>query len=295
MRSINNFILKIEKPLRETLKYGSLELYTPETVNQHNEWDYMNNFGEVVSIPEARDVECEIGDTVYVHHNVVINSKNTLNAENYQSNQYLLNENESLFCVPFEEVGRNNLCYVRVDKNGDLHCLGDVLLCEPFEHKKEFERESGIVVNEDYDKRGLYLTCKIAYTNKTSKVKGIEEGTIVTLADSSDYEIAINGKTYWRIFDNDIQHYEDDYTRPYGNDVCIQLDEVRNETSNGIILNNQKGLRSEFATVLGVGDITENLKNGDRIFLEDLSRMELIDSEDRIFYTKIDNILAVID
>ena len=294
MRSINNFILKIEKPLRENLVYKSLELYTPEVVNIHNEWDYMNNWGEVIAVPENKNVECEVGDTVYVHHNIVINNKNSLNAQNIQSNQFAIDESLGLYNVPYEEVGRNNLAYVRVDKEGNIHTLGDVLLCVPFKECEEHITDGGLLLKENYARRGLRLTCEVAYSNKLSESKGIKSGSIVTLADNSDYSITIDGVEYWRIFDSDIYHYGDDHTKPYGDDVCVKLDEFKNETESGLIISTRSNKRSNNATVVAIGNHESELSVGDSVIIENLSRMEIIDSADMVFYTKESNIYGVI-
>ena len=52
MRSLTTFTVQTENTKRDYLKYGSIELYTPDYVSQHNEYDYIDWELTILSIPE---------------------------------------------------------------------------------------------------------------------------------------------------------------------------------------------------------------------------------------------------
>ena len=268
MRSLHSFIVKSNQVIKETLSYGSLNLITPEVVHRHNEYDYINWEMEVVSIPEWWDIDCEIGDKIICHHNVYINQKNSLNAEDLQTTRFGIDLDEGLYYIPYEPNGRNNLAYARIDKNGDIHTLGDVILCEIPEPKtqEEITTKSGIILTEEIIDDRLELDCLVAYSNPFSESKGAVAGGRVSLSTDSDYKISIQGKDYWRIFDNDIRYLNGDIFQPYGDSICIELNEVEHTTTNGIYMPLKDGSRSTVCTIRAIGYEDEDLKVGDRLF-----------------------------
>ena len=299
MRSLTTFTVQTENTKRDYLKYGSIELYTPDYVSQHNEYDYIDWELTILSIPEKYDVPCKVGDRLISHHNIYINNKNNLNADNVQSTHFAIDLDKGQYFVPFVPEGRNNLAYAYVNKEGEINTLGDVLLCEiPETPKTEDsieERESGLLlINKVEPKAKLDLECVVAHSNPTSRAKGATEGRTISLADASDYVIEIDGKKFWRIFDTDIRYLDGDYMKPYGDSICIKMADKEHTTENGIYIPLRDGARSEFCDVIAMSFKDSEVKIGDKAILESLGRIEPVDEKEKVYYTKKTNLKAVL-
>ena len=90
MRTLDSFIVKLDKTRKDTLKLDNgMELYLD---SKYNEFQHRVTGGEVVSTPARYDLGVEVGDTLYFHHHVVI-----------QKGQHLgLEENDGLYVVRYD-------------------------------------------------------------------------------------------------------------------------------------------------------------------------------------------------
>ncbi len=150
MRAINNFILKFDKGMsRDKITFGSLVLFTPEYVSKHNEVEHMINHGKVVAIPDKyKEGNVEIGDTMWVHHNVSINKNNMISIgdETKEKDPFLLDAEEKLYHIPYTPKGRDNLCYLVKKKDGSYKTIGDVLFCTPNTEREKEQMVGDLVI-----------------------------------------------------------------------------------------------------------------------------------------------------
>ena len=70
MKTMNLFVVKVDKPINDTIKTdGGLELFID---TRFNEFEHRQVFGEVVSAPILIENDVDPGDTLYFHHLVVV-------------------------------------------------------------------------------------------------------------------------------------------------------------------------------------------------------------------------------
>ena len=76
MKSLEHFIVEIEKELQDTIKTESgLELYID---TKFDEFQHRTTEGKILAAPAKYDTGAKAGDTIYFHHHVVINGGSPL-------------------------------------------------------------------------------------------------------------------------------------------------------------------------------------------------------------------------
>ena len=69
MKALYHFIVKIPKPVKNTIKVGDQEMYLD---SKWNEFQNRVSSAEIVAVPEKHNTGAEPGDLLYFHHNVVL-------------------------------------------------------------------------------------------------------------------------------------------------------------------------------------------------------------------------------
>lgn len=230
MRSLREFIVSVNATHRTGMNVGGIDLEITEAAYMREEYTHMNNFGEVVAVPETyKEGVVEVGDTIWFHHNIVINQKNVLGiGDNKNRNQF--NIGGGMYAIPYVKEGRDNLVYMAKKKDGSYHTVGDVFFCTPNNDRgatKIGEIEIPRSLNQN-------IIANVSHTNPFLENKGVYKGSSVCVADDSDYEFKIDGVSYWRMFFSDIEYtVEDNRLNPIGNRVIIKTDE--NEKKVGVL------------------------------------------------------------
>ena len=149
--------------------------------------EYVTQEGKVINPPtklsNKKPVELKAGDYVYTHHFLC------------DEDQSLELDGKKFYQLHYELVH----CIVN---KGKIKMLSDWNLIEPIE-KKEQTTESGLViVRLDNPKEPLSGTAR--HISKGLKDLGVKKGDKIYFSKDSDYEIIIEGKTYYRMRDRDI-------------------------------------------------------------------------------------------
>ena len=176
MQSLYYFIVK---PLNDrydnTRRIAGTDLIINSSIENHR---FISKKAVVVSTPAAYTTKINIGDEVYVHHNVFRRWYDQKDRERNSSTYF---KDDLYFVIP-EQIYMYNLkphldyCFVKPLKNQSF-----------LEHRKE-QPNVGIV----------------KYSNKSLEALGITPETLITFTPDSEFEFIIEGERLYCMKSNDI-------------------------------------------------------------------------------------------
>ena len=176
MNSLYSFIVK---PLNERYdnvkKIGDKKLIVNTGIE---DYQFISKKAVVVSTPAAFKTKVNIGDEVYIHHNIFRRWYDQKGRERNSSTYF----KDDLYFVSPEQIYMYNLkphlnyCFIKPLLN--IHIL---------ENRKE-QPNVGIV----------------KYTNNTLEALGITPGTLITFTPNSEFEFIIDGERLYCMKSNDI-------------------------------------------------------------------------------------------
>ncbi len=176
MNSLYSFIVK---PLNERYdnvkKIGDKKLIVNTGIEDHQ---FISKKAVVVSTPAAFKTKINIGDEVYIHHNIFRRWYDQKGRERNSSTYF----KDDLYFVSPEQIYMYNLkphldyCFVKPILNNQI-----------LENRKE-QPSVGIV----------------KYTNNTLKALGITPGTLITFTPNSEFEFIIDGERLYCMKSNNI-------------------------------------------------------------------------------------------
>lgn len=176
MKSLYYFIVK---PLNE--RYDNVrtvagnDLIINTGIEDHK---FISKKAVVVSTPAAYNTKINIGDELYIHHNIFRRWYDQKGRERNSSTYF----KDDLYFVSLEQIYMYNLkshldyCFVKPLKNQSV-----------LENRKE-QPNVGIV----------------KYSNKSLEALGITPGTLITFTPSSEFEFIIEGERLYCMKSNDI-------------------------------------------------------------------------------------------
>ena len=176
MNSLYSFIVK---PLIDRYdnvkKIDNKELILNTSIEDHK---FVSKKAVVVSTPAAYKTDINIGDEVYVHHNIFRRWYDQKGRERNSSTYF----KDDLYFVSPEQIymynsnSHLNYCFIKPIKNQSL-----------LYNRKE-QPNVGIV----------------KYTNNTLETLGITPGTLITFTPNSEFEFIIDGERLYCMKSNDI-------------------------------------------------------------------------------------------
>lgn len=184
MRSLNNFIVEIEKELKdEIVTKSGFKLYVD---TKYNEFDHRTTEGKVLATPIKFNTGVNTGDTLYFHHHVVINGGSPLNK---QDKQYVVNYDE-------EHAAQNQAIAFKDQKEGTIRPLFGWALLEPVEEDAGGPEGSIEVVSleENPVTQGV-----VSFSTQQLEEIDVSDGDVVGFKKNRDYRIKIDGKEYYRV------------------------------------------------------------------------------------------------
>ena len=200
MKAMNKFIIKVDKPINDTIKTeGGLELYID---TKFNEFEHRVIDGEVVSPPLKMKTEVKEGDTLYFHHLVVIEGGQPIpwmNQEGEGEKYYHVN-------VDKDNTISNQAFAYKCQDTGEIHPLFGWCLLEYTEEKGEHDDSFIEVVStkERLPRKGM-----ISFDSQPLKQLGVKKGDIVGFARNMDYRVEIDEKEYYRVRTEDLLYVEE--------------------------------------------------------------------------------------
>lgn len=190
MRPLNHFIVYLPKKFKDTIKVGDKELYL---ASKFNEFENRNTCGTIVGVPVKHDTGAKIGDTLYFHHHVVMNTSLEVGEDKY-----------IVMYDPEGEYANHALAYK--DADGAVHPLGDwVFLLKP-QYAVEEKKGSLFLIQTERkpDTKG-----ELAYDSEGTKELGLKAGDIVGFSKNSDYEIDVDGIVMYRMLLRDLIYVQE--------------------------------------------------------------------------------------
>ena len=176
MNSLYSFIVK---PLNERYdnvkKIGDKKLIVNTGIE---DYQFISKKAVVVSTPAAFKTKVNIGDEVYIHHNVFRRWYDQKGKERNSSTYF----KDDLYFVSPEQIYMYNLkphlnyCFIKPLKN------------ESFLENRKEQPNVGVV----------------KYTNNTLEALGITPGTLITFTPNSEFEFIIDGERLYCMKSNDI-------------------------------------------------------------------------------------------
>lgn len=267
---LSNLIVHVENNRKQEIQYGSLKLLTPDSVTKFNEFENRNDFGVVVGCPEYKDVKK--GDTVWFHHNIVINQTNAMSmAKNKRnvSHKYRIDSEKNYYIVPYFESEYNINCMaylVKDSKTGIKKSLNYFVFGEPVK-KDDLVEEKGILIKNQH-RQGFALECCVKYISDYAKTFGLAEGDIVGVTNNADYLMGIEDEKLWRFPVNSIAYIiRNEEFIPFADNAIIKLhDKKKTIGSFELAISAQEA--SNKATIIAKGDRCLEVEVGDNVILE---------------------------
>jgi co-chaperonin GroES (HSP10) len=192
MKTMNLFVVKVDKPINDTMKTeGGLELFVD---TRFNEFEHRQVFGEVVSAPLLIENDVEPGDTLYFHHLVVVEGGQKIP---WEENHYIVK------CDKQFTIGNQAFAYKKKGSNEITPLFGWCLLEEAEVEKKESFIE---LVNTEED---LPLTGIVSFDADCLEELDVKKGDEVGFAKNMDYRVNIDGKEYYRVRSEDLLYVKE--------------------------------------------------------------------------------------
>ena len=166
MKSLYNFIIKpFEERYNNVKKINNKSLILNTSIIDHS---FVSKKALVVSTPAAYNTKINVGDKVYVHHNIFRRWHDQKGVERNSSGYF---KDDLYFASPdqiymFNLKPHLNYCFVKPIKN------------------------KSILINRiEQPNVGI-----VKYTNNTLEALGITPGTIVTFTPNSEFEFIVEGE-----------------------------------------------------------------------------------------------------
>ena len=176
MQSLYYFIVKpLEERYDNTRRVAGTDLIINSSIENHR---FISKKAVVVSTPAAYDTKINIGDELYIHHNIFRRWYDQKGKERNSSTHF----KDDLYFVSPEQIYMYNLkthldyCFIKPLKNQSV-----------LENRKE-QPNVGIV----------------KYSNKSLEALKITPGTLITFTPNSEFEFIIEGERLYCMKSNDI-------------------------------------------------------------------------------------------
>ena len=176
MKSLYSFIVKpLNNRYDNIRKVGDVDLVINTSIEDHQ---FISKKAVVVSTPAAYNTKINIGDEVYIHHNIFRRWYDQKGRERNSSTYF----KDDLYFVSPEQIYMYNLkCHLN-------YCFIKPLKNQGFLNNRKEQPNVGIV----------------KYANKTLEALGINPGTLITFTPNSEFEFIIDGERLYCMKSNDI-------------------------------------------------------------------------------------------
>ena len=189
MKPLNHFIVYLPNKTKDTIKIAGKELYL---ASKFDEFGNRHTSGEIVGVPAKQETGAKIGDTLYFHHHVIMNTSLQLGDDKY-----------IVMYDPTGEYANHALAYKSAD--GKVHPLGEWVFLRKIEKEEPKQTSSLIIVEleKKSDTKGI-----LAFESKGTKELGLQVGDVVGFSKNSDYEVEVEGETMYRMLLRDLVYVE---------------------------------------------------------------------------------------
>ena len=192
MKSLNHFIVKVEKRFNDTLDVNGQEIYLD---SKWNEFEHRICYGEIASAPIRHNTGAKEGDTLFFHHHVTTTDH--------------FKVDEGLYLSTYQEYRPHSIAYRRKE-DGEIVMLGDWLFVEPAEVEKvDKVTDSGIVTELGINVKDRDVATVVAPTEYL-KVQGVKAGDRVGFSKDADYKMKLDdGSIVFRMTEDHLLYVEE--------------------------------------------------------------------------------------
>lgn len=184
MQPTRVFWLSTEKPVNDTFKIGDQELYLDTTYEPEwhvNQEAYVH---EVPLIPEFPKHKIEKGEKAIVHHNI----------PTFDQRQVTYADGKNIFWAHQTEI------FCTISEDGEIKMQEPWILVKP----KNKPKSSSVIITLDeegeWERHG-----ELVHLNDSSYEMGMKEGDHIYYSKNSDYRIEVEGETYFRMRNDDVE------------------------------------------------------------------------------------------
>lgn len=185
MQPTRIFWLSSEKPVKDTIKLAGQDIFIDTTFEP--EW-HVNQEAyvyEVPLIPEYKNHSILKGEKAIVHHNI----------PTFKDRRIDYIEDKHVFWCHQTEI------FCTISEDGEIKMQQPWILVKSMKKPKP---QSNLIIlldeDEDWEQHGI-----ITHVNQSSDELGLEVGQHIYFSKNSDYSIEIEGDTYYRMRNEDIQ------------------------------------------------------------------------------------------
>jgi co-chaperonin GroES (HSP10) len=194
MKTMNVFIVEVDKPINDTIKTDSgFELFVD---TRWDEFSHRCIEGKVVSSPLRLKNPVKEGDTLYFHHLVVLDGGQKLKGS---ENHYIVKTDPS-FTI-------NNQAFAYKSDDGEIRPLFGWTLLTPAKEEKELE--SSTIQLVELEERPV-KTGIVALHCKELDELGIKVGDEVGFKKNMDYRLTIDDQEYYRVRAEDLLYVKEE-------------------------------------------------------------------------------------
>ena len=196
MKTLDLFVVELDKQINDTITTESgLTLHVD---TRFNEFKHRVTEGPVIAAPMRHDTGVEEGDTLYFHHLVVLNEGQALTGF------------DKHFLVRYdpEHTINNQAIAYKSKKSGHIYTLAGWSLLSPVDQDAPPGTQSDLIEIVKLEETPV-RKARVAFTAPWIEELGLEVGDIVGIKKNRDYEITIDGNTYFRVRAEDILYVEE--------------------------------------------------------------------------------------
>lgn len=203
-KGIGHFIVQVETPYIE--EYDVKGHNGSKLVRDHRWNDAENAKRSGVVIQTAEGSGVPNGATLYFNHSIVEwRDKNV-------SQSYCLNKKKNIYRVPYKPMSYPDRLFGKAyawEHEGKIESINHWILLE--QEREDFEKtESGLflvekiedVIYSSGENKPKKNYARVRYLNDYFRGLGLKEGDLVLCKKDAEYPIEVNGKVYWRVFDD---------------------------------------------------------------------------------------------
>lgn len=159
--------------------------------------EHINRTVTVVSAPSFTVLE--EGDELVIHHNIM-RLRNGIDGNVVQSDYYL---EDNTYFVPLTEI------FMYRKPEGEWKSLAPYCFVEPVKYEVDIT-VPGVIIPDSAAKEELSYKGQVkqtgimTYSNEELEEMGVKVGDKIIFSDYSEYEVKVEGKTYYKMSSNDI-------------------------------------------------------------------------------------------
>jgi co-chaperonin GroES (HSP10) len=189
MKVLHEFIVRMPKKFKDTIKFGEVELFLDA---RFNEFANRISEAEIVATPVKFPTGAKEGDMLYFHHHVVLDKRAEIDKDLYR--------------VKYDpEGGYGSQAYAYKDSEDNISVLsGWVFLIA--DEGKEPTSETGIIIStqKEIKREGV-----VRFDTPELLEMGVKAGDMVGFSKESDYTMEVNGEKLWRMTPNDLLYVKE--------------------------------------------------------------------------------------